>query len=83
MSSVVLTESDATALEKSSDFGQDKAPRNKTFWVVYSDRDDNPTYTTAGGTAKYKSLTMNEQLRIAQIKSGYALVYNDIICYGS
>ena len=75
LSSVVLTASDAAALEKSSDFGQNKAPRNKTFWVVYSDRDDNPTYTTAGGTAKYKSLTMNEQLRIAQIKSGYALVY--------
>lgn len=77
LSSVVLDESDAAALEKSSDFGQSKAPRNKTFWVVYSDRDDNVTYTTPGGSTKYKSMAMNDQVRIAQIKNGYALVYSE------
>lgn len=75
LSSVVLSESDAAMLTKSTDFGQNKAPRNKTFWIVYSDRDDNVTYTTPGGNTEYRSLTMNDQLRIAQIKNGYALIY--------
>ena len=77
LSSVVLTEDDAAALEKSADYGQNKVPRNKTFWVVYSDRDDNVTYTTPERTARYKTLSMNEQLRIAQIKDGYAMVYKE------
>lgn len=77
LSSGVLLEDDAAALEKSADYGQNKVPRNKTFWVVYSDRDDNVTYTTPERTARYKTLSMNEQLRIAQIKDGYAMVYTE------
>ena len=77
LSSVVLYERQAAALERSSDFGQSKAPRNMTFWVVYSDRDDNVTYTTPEGSTRYKILALNEQLRIAQIKNGYALVYSE------
>lgn len=77
LSSVVLRESDAMKLERSSDFGQNKPPRNKTFWVVYSDRDENVTYTTPGGDAKFSSLNLNDRLRIAQIKNGYALVYTE------
>ena len=76
LSNVVLSEKQASALERSSDFGQSKAPRNMTFWVVYSDRDDNVTYTTPGGSTRYKTLALNEQLRIAQIKNGCALVYS-------
>lgn len=77
LSSVVLSEKDAAALERSSDFGQSKSPRNKTFWVVYSDRDDNITYTAPGGATRFKTLSLNEQLRIAQIKNGCALVYSE------
>lgn len=77
LSNVVLSEKQASALERSSDFGQSKAPRNMTFWVVYSDRDDNVTYTTPGGSTRYKTLALNEQLRIAQIKNGCALVYSE------
>lgn len=77
LSSVVLPESKALELEKSSDFGQKTPPRNMTFWVVYSDRDDNTTYTTPGGKEKYATLSLNEKLRIAQIKDGYALVYSE------
>lgn len=77
LSSVVLSEKDASALERSSDYGQSKAPRNTTFWVVYSDRDGNTTYSEAGGTAKFSSLAFNEKVRIAAIRNGYALVYTE------
>lgn len=77
LSSVVLRDTDAIALENSSDFGQSKAPRNKTFWVVYSDRDDNVTYDAPGNGKKYSSLALNDRLRIAQLKNGYALVYSE------
>lgn len=74
-SSAVLLERNAIALEKTSDFGQSKVSRNAKFWVVYSDRSDNTTYTAPGGSTKFSSLDFNQQLRIAQIKNGYALVY--------
>ena len=74
LSSVVLTETKATALANSYDYDQKKTPRNTTFWVVYSDRDDNTTYVAPGG-AKYSTVSFNEQLRIAAIKDKYALVY--------
>lgn len=77
MAKAVIQETTALALERSSDFGQSTAPRNKTFWVVYSDRDDNPTWIAPGSTKKYSSLTLNEKLRIAQIQNGYALVYTE------
>lgn len=77
LSNAVITETNAQQLEASSVFGQDKAPRNKTFWVVYSDRDENITYTAPDGGTKYSSLSLNERLRIAQIKNGYALVYTE------
>lgn len=64
-------------LVKSSDFGQKREPKDRRFWIVYSDRDNNVTYTAPDGAAKYKTLSMNETLRIAQIKNGYALVYTE------
>lgn len=77
LSSVVLSENDALALERSADYGQKNPPRNTTFWVVYSDRDDNVTYTAPGGTTKFSTLPLNQKLRIAQIKDKYALVYTE------
>lgn len=77
LSSVVLYESQAKELEKSADFGQRKSPRNKTFWVAYSDRDDNLTFDAPGSYKKYSSLSLNDKVRIAQIKNGYALVYTE------
>ena len=77
MSSSVLKESNLNELMKSSDFGQKKDVRDKRFWVVYSDRDDNTTYAAPDGSSKFKSLMFNERVRIAQIKNGYALVYSE------
>ena len=75
--SALVKESEVRAFERSSDFGQKKEPRDKRFWVVFSDRDDNTTYTAPDGATKYMSLSLNETLRIAQIKNGYALVYSE------
>ncbi len=77
LSNAVLFEEHVAALEKSPDYGQGKAPRNRTFWIVYSDRNDNVTYDAPGSTTKYSSLSLNDRLRIAQIKNGYALVYTE------
>lgn len=77
LSSSVLKDSDLKAFMKTSDFGQRKEPRDRRFWIVYSDRDDNTTYAAPDGASKYKSLSMNERVRIAQIKNGYALVYSE------
>lgn len=71
----VLNETDANDFMKNSNYGQHMALRNKTFWVVYSDRADNVTYTEPGGKEKYSTLDFNQRLRIAQIKDSYALVY--------
>ena len=73
----IVKESEMKSFENSSDFGQRKEPRDRRFWIVFSDRDNNPTYTAPDGKARYKSLTMNDNLRIAQIKNGYALVYSE------
>ena len=75
LSSPILKETDMKAFMKTPDFGQRREPKDRRFWIVYSDRDDNPTYAMPDGATRYKSLTMNERLRIAQIKNGYALVY--------
>lgn len=76
-SSAVISEESASLLENSSDFGQTKVHANKTFWVVFSDRADNTTYTEPGGSVVYGSLNFNERLRIAQIRNGYAQVYSE------
>lgn len=59
--------------EKSS-YGQ--SVNTKTFWTVYSDRADNVTYMTPSTSGqKFSALEFNEELRIAQIENGMALVY--------
>ncbi len=64
----------AQATSERSGYGQSVDTR--TFWTVYSDRADNVTYcapSVSGG--KYSALEFNEELRIAQINNGMALVY--------
>ena len=73
----ILTEQKANALMKSSDFGQNKVPRDPGFWVVYSDRSNNTTYTSPGGGTPFSKLDFNEKVRIAKIQNGWALVYTE------
>lgn len=76
-SSAVLKESAVEKLLNSSVLGQKKATRGKRFWIVFSDRDNNVTYTSPGGPIKHSILGLNDKLRIARISDGYALVYSE------
>ena len=77
LSSSVLKEQDANALLKSSDYGQNNPPRNVKYWIAYSDRSNNTTYTAPGGTEKYKTLEFGQKVRIAKIQNRYALIYKE------
>lgn len=77
LKAAVLTEDTVNALAKSSDFGQNKPPRNKRYWIAYSDRSNNTTYTAPGGTTPFKKLDFNQKVRIAKIQNRWALVYTE------
>ncbi len=77
LKSKVLNETDANSLFAGNLFGQDVKPLEKKYWIVYSDRSGNKTYTTPGGSTVHSTLDFNETLRIAQIQNGYALVYSE------
>ena len=78
LGALILSESEAQKLVKSTDFGQNTPPQSgfATYWTVYSDRDNNTTYESPSTTAaQCTTLSFNETLRIAQVKNGFALVY--------
>ena len=62
---------------KKGDFGS----AQQTVWTAYSDREGNRTYTTPGGAAsnaaQYKTLDFMKKVYIAEIKNGYALIFED------
>lgn len=72
-----ITEATAKKIETSSTHGQEGKTTSK-FWVVYSDRANNATYTTPStyGTQCDK-LDFNEKVRIAKISGDFALVYSE------
>ena len=76
-SSAVLKQTSVDKLLNSSALGQKKFTRDKKFWIVFSDRDNNPTYTSPGGSTKHSVLNLNDKLRVAKIVDGYALVYTE------
>lgn len=60
-------------------YGQSQSKDGRgSFWDVFSDRRNNPVYSAPGGGQEIGKLEVGEKLRIAEIKSGYALVYTDI-----
>ena len=76
--SSMLTDRDAKTLAKSRDYFQKTSARGengKEYWIVYSDRNENPAYDSPGSRKVITSLKFNEKVRIAQIQNGYALVY--------
>ena len=71
-----VKESEVNALVKSGKWGQTN--KLHKYWTVYSDRSHNTTYnapSTSGG--KCDELDFNEQIRIAKIENGFALVYTE------
>lgn len=73
----LVYEKDADAMVKRGDWGQSNAPTNKKHWVVYSDRDENTTYSSPSKGAAYDKLDFAERVIIAKIQNGFALVYSD------
>lgn len=59
---------------KNNDLGKN----TKAVWVVYSDRENNQTYTSPSLSASgHSRLGFGLKLFIAEIKNGYALVFTD------
>lgn len=82
LSSDLIKESDIQAFlktgksNKSSAWGQ--TTNTGTYWTVFSDRSNNETYESPQtGSPKFKELEFGQELRIAEIRNGYALVYKD------
>lgn len=77
--SVVLYQNDAASIaEGKGNYGQSRIPLVQKHWVVFSDRDENVTYSEPNAnSAKFGKLSLNEELRIAQIKNGFAQVYTE------
>ncbi len=47
----------------------------RVYWTVYSDRSNNPCYEDSQGQTTCGTLSFEEELRIAEIENGRALVY--------
>ena len=62
---------------KNGDFGA----TTQTVWTAYSDRESNRTYTAAGGAAtnaaQHTTLAFMQKVYIAEIRNGYAHVFED------
>lgn len=63
---------------ESSNYGQNSATTDKRHWDVYSDRCNNIAYKDADKTSgEAGRLKFNQEVRIAEIKNGFALVYTE------
>lgn len=72
----VVTEKYVKDLLKHKDW--EKNSTKPKHWVVYSDRSNNKTYQSPNkNAAEFDKLDFNEQVRIADVKDGYALVYTE------
>ena len=70
----LLKDQDIQEFLKSPNWGQDS--KTASYWTVYSDRANNITYKSPSNKSeRFGSLNFNDELRIAKIENGYALVY--------
>ena len=71
-----VKESEVNTLVKSGNWGQ--VSKSDRYWIVYSDRSHNTTYNSPSTSSeKCDELDFNEQIRIAKIENGFALVYTE------
>ena len=71
-----LTDKNIQDFLKSTNWGQ--SDKTNHYWVVYSDREDNVTYNKPDkSSGRFSTLNFNEELRIAKIENGFALVYKE------
>lgn len=75
----VISKKDAQSVLKSG-YGQSPAPAasRKSYWIVFSDRDNNTVYSASDGKTSCGTLKFNERVIIADVSpNGYALVYSE------
>ncbi len=79
LNSMVLMESSVNKFLKTAGYGQKESVSegSKTYWVAYSDRENNTTYVAPNSSEKFSSLDFNDKVRIAKIQGDYALVYEE------
>jgi hypothetical protein len=71
-----IKESEVNSLVSTGEWGQTN--KSQKYWTVYSDRSHNTTYNTPStSSGKCDELDFNEQVRIAKIENGFALVYTE------
>lgn len=73
----IIKESEVSQLLVAPHGQTDKKKTGHSYWVVFSDRANNPVYNNPDGKKKCGALGFGEKLRIAEIKNGYGLVYDD------
>ncbi|MBO7239873.1 MAG: hypothetical protein J6V23_05275 [Bacteroidaceae bacterium] len=74
----LITERSLSKISKANGYGQNASTGEKKFWNVFSDRADNLVYSQpAKSSSVVTKLEFNQRVRIAQIKSGFALVYEE------
>lgn len=72
----IIKLSELNQFTKTGEWGQKNTVQD--YWNVWSDRSQNKTYNgPSESSGKYKELSFNQSLRIAQIEKGYALVYEE------
>lgn len=76
LSKKTITESETKELLKYDNWEQ--FSNSHKYWTVYSDRSHNFTYSLPSEQGEIcDTLVFNEQVRIAKIENGYALVYTE------
>lgn len=72
----LIKEKDIKELLKDPNWKQSQ--KSDKYWVVYSDRENNVTYNKPDkASGRFTTLNFNEELRIAEIRNGFALVYKE------
>ena len=76
LNSELIKEKEIKQFLETSDWGQSQ--KVDKYWVVYSDRENNITYNKPDkSSGRFSSLNFNEELRIAKLQNGFALVYKE------
>ena len=76
LNSELIKEEEIKQFLASPDWGQSQ--KVDKYWVVYSDRENNITYNKPDkSSGRFSSLNFNEELRIAKLQNGFALVYKE------
>lgn len=74
----LIEERSLSKISESNNYGQNTSAGDKRFWNVFSDRAENIAYKKPSkDSGAAAMLDFNQKVRIADIKNGFALVYEE------